>query len=253
MKLRYLLSLSLVGVLLLGACGGDDDDNSSGDDNGTQATTTSTSPSDATKASEQPTTAAQTPKAGATSASNSALSDFQKLAGDALKKSYQVTYDVELSLNGQVQNGTATYANKPPKFAAIVAITAAGAAGNIKLSVIADGTDTYVCTDFGIGGSCSKDNGSEGPAAGLDIQKSLEDATSGKNVTEVDKRTIAGRSARCFETTDPTDPTSKSTYCIDSKDSIMLAFETGGGLKMTAKDVKTSVDDKLFELPFPVN
>ncbi len=252
LKLRYLLSLSLVGVLLLGACGGDDDDDSGGDDNGAQATATSNSPSDATKTSDQPTTAAGTPKAGNTSAPSSASAEFQKLAGDALKKTYQVTYDVEIPFSGQAQKGTAVYANKPPKFAAIISLTAAGA-GNIKLSVITDGANSYVCTDFGLGGNCSKESGSDSLADGLDIKKSLEDATTGKDVKEVEKRTIAGRSARCFEVGEPSGSAASTTYCIDGKDSIMLAFESSGSIKMSATDVKTSVDDKLFELPFPVN
>ena len=50
----------------------------------------------------------------------------------------------------------------------------------------------------------------------------------------------------------PSTGASKSTFCLDEKDSIMLSFATGG-VKMTATQVSNSVDDKLFELPYPVS
>ncbi|MGE0599330.1 MAG: hypothetical protein AB7J35_07195 [Dehalococcoidia bacterium] len=250
MKLRYLLSLSLVGVLLLGACGGDDDDNS-GDDSG-GAAATSTSPSDATKTSEQPTFSTSDNKtpSGGSSGSESANSSFEKLAEAALSKTYQATYDMELTLNGEVQKGTATYANKSPNFAAILSLSG-GTAGSLKLTLINDGKDSYVCTDFGIGGNCSKSSGGIADS-GVDIKKQLEGATTGKEIKEVEKRTIAGRTARCFEATDTTTK-AVTTYCMDAKDNIMLALETGGTMKLTATEVSTNVDDKLFELPYPVN
>jgi hypothetical protein len=140
-------------------------------------------------------------------------------------------------------------AAKSPKFASIISLVAPGA-GTIKLSIINDGTATYLCTDFGVGGNCSKD--SDDIASGADVKKALEEATEGREVKEVGGRTIAGRSARCFEATD-TATKSVTTYCIDSKDSIILALETDGVMKMTATKVGSSVDEKLFELPYTVN
>lgn len=252
LKLRYLLSLSLAGALLLGACGGDDDDDT-GDDS-PNGDATSTVASDATKTSDQPTTAsgdktAEATKPAATPSPESANSTLEKLALEAVKSTYQAKYDIEIAFSGETQKGTAVFANKAPKFASIITLTAAGA-GSIKLSVINDGTATYVCSDFGLGGNCSKDTSDI--AAGADVKKALEEATKGRQVKEVGGRTIAGRSARCFEATDTT-TNSVTTYCIDSKDSIMLALETSGAMKLTATEVESSVDEKLFELPFPVN
>ncbi|MGB4861842.1 MAG: hypothetical protein WBO97_05255 [Tepidiformaceae bacterium] len=252
MKLRYLISLSLVGALLLGACGGGDDD----DDSAKTPTdaATSTAASDATKTADQPTTpagkTAEATKTGNTSGSSN--SDFDKLAKAALSKNYEGTYDLELTLNDTVQKGTAIYAIKSPKFVSKLSLDA-GALGSLKFTVINDGKDVYTCTDIGTGGKCSKDTSTLGTAPdGVNIQKAIQEATSGQDVKEVDKRTIMGRSARCFEAKDPGSDDA-TTYCFDSKDSSLLALEIGGNMKMTATKISTSVDDKLFELPYPVN
>ena len=251
LKLRYLLSLSLVGVLLLGACGGDDDDASSKTPNDAAASPVA---SDATKTSDQPTTApgttAEPTKPGA--ASGSSNSDFDKLAKEALSKNYEGTYDLELTVNDTVQKGTAIYAIKSPKFVSKLSLDA-GALGSIKFTVINDGKDVYTCTDVGTGGKCSKDTSTLGTAPdGVNIQKAIQEATNGQEIKEVDKRTIIGRTARCFEARDP-GSSDATTYCFDSKDSSLLALEISGDMKMTATKISTSVDDKLFELPYPVN
>ena len=90
------------------------------------------------------------------------------------------------------------------------------------------------------------------PAAkAVAVKKAIDEARKGTDVKELPKQTIAGRTARCFETA-PSTGASKSTFCLDEKDSIMLSFATGG-VKMTATQVSNSVDDKLFELPYPVS
>ena len=251
MKLRYLVSLTIAGGLLLGACGGDDDDDDDGD-SGSRAEATATTSGDATKASADgsPTVAAgktaEPTKPSATT--ETADSIFDRIAAESITKTYQATYDVELDMQGQKQKGTAVVASKPPKLASQIKLTLPGS-GDFVLTVIQDGTTTYFCSNFGLGGSCSKDN-SLG-SGGVYVKKAIDEARKGTDVKELPKQTIAGRTARCFETT-PSTGASKSTFCLDEKDSIMLSFATGG-VKMTATQVSNSVDDKLFELPYPVS
>lgn len=249
MKLRYLLSLSLIGALLLGACGGDDDDSGG-------AKATSTTSSDTTRTAEQPTTAGSSDKTAEATQPGSAVgtsnSDFDKLAKEALSKNFEGTYDVELSLGGTPQKGTAIYAIKSPKFASKISLDA-GTLGKLQFTVINDGKDVYTCTDIGTGGKCSKDTSTLGTAPdGVNIQKAIQEATAGQDVKEVDKRTIIGRAARCFDAKDP-DSADTTTYCFDSKDASLLALEISGSMKMTATKISSSVDDKLFDLPYPVN
>lgn len=254
MKLRYLVSFAAGAALLLGACGGDDDDDTttSNDDRGSE----STAASDATKAGEQsgssdsatkapePTKAAEPTKAPATETADSV---FDRLASQAAMATYQAKYDVAISLSGMSQKGTATFASKAPKFAGVIKLPDLG---DVSVSLINDGTNAYVCTNFGAGGTCSKDNTLAG--GGIDVKKALDEAKNGKDVKEIAKRTIAERSARCFEATDAKSGT-KMTFCLDEKDSITLYSKIGDVTEMTATEVSATVDEKLFELPFPVS
>jgi len=238
-------------VLALGlaACGGDDDDDSGNGGNGSEPTAAS----DATKTGEQPTSSpgrtTEATRPPATSASEDSNSVFDRLAADSITKTYQAKYNVEFESSGQKQTGTATIASKPPKLASIINLTVAGA-GEFAISVIDDGTTSYTCSNFGAGGRCSKDDSSLG-TGGVDVKKAIDEARKGNDVKELPKQTIAGRNARCFEAKDAATSTT-SSFCLDEKDSIMLSFQTSG-VKMTATEVKTSVDEKLFELPFPVS
>jgi hypothetical protein len=173
---------------------------------------------------------------------------FDRIAAESIQKTYQAKYDVEISSSGINQKGTAVFANKSPKFASTIKLNTAGV--EFAITIINDGKDTYFCNDIGAGGSCSKDS-SLGQAAGVDVKKAVEEARKGNDVKELEKRTIAGRAARCFETKDP-NTGSVSSFCLDEKDSITLFFNIGGVTKMTATEVTSNVDDKLFELPFPV-
>lgn len=252
MKLRYLVSFAAAAALLLGACGGDDDD----DDTTTNTDNAgeSTAASDATKTGDQSgdsaTKAPEPTKAGEpTKAATSETADsvFDRLASQAAMATYQAKYDVAISFSGQAQKGTATFASKAPKFAGVIKLPDLG---DISVSLINDGTNSYTCTNFGAGGTCSKDNTLTG--GGIDVKKALDEAKNGKDVKEIAKRTIAGRSARCFEATDSSTGT-QMTFCLDEKDSITLYSKIGDTVEMTATEVSTSVDDKLFELPYPVN
>lgn len=248
MKLRYFFALTLAGAVVLGACGGDDDD-SGGNSNKGDATQ-STNGSDATKASSEPTKAGDATKPAGNATADDAASIFDKLAAEGTAKTYQASYDMELTASGQTQKGTATLASKPPKLATVVSFAAAQL--TLKMSIITDGKDTYTCTDFGAGGSCSKEAGvDDNLTKGFDVQKAIKEARGNSEIKEIDKRTIAGKSSRCFQTTDKSDGT-VTTFCLDEKDSIMTYMEVGGVTKLTATKVSTSVDDKLFELPYPV-
>ncbi|MEO8541498.1 MAG: hypothetical protein ABI577_17275 [bacterium] len=246
MKLRYLFALTAVGALLLGACGGDDDDDTSTTPSG-DATQAAPAGSDATKASSEPTKAGTS----ATKAPDDAASIFDKLTSDTTKKTYQATYDIEITAGGTVQKGTSVIASKPPKLATKITLTGTGFSGGF--SVITDGTNTITCTDFGAGGQCTKSAGVDATVSGggIDLQKTIKEAKANKDVKELDKRTIAGRSSRCFQATDTASGT-VSTFCVDEKDSVMTYIEIGGTTKLTATQISTSVDDKLFDPPFPV-
>lgn len=250
LKLRTLFALTLAGALIIGACGGDDDD--SGNNANKDEATQSPSNSDATKAdASQPTKAANEPtKAAASPTTEDAGSIFDKLTSDATKKTYLADYDIEITQGSQVQKGTATLASKPPKQAMKISFSA----GDIKgsFSFITDGKDTYTCSDFGVGGTCTKSAGvDDALTKGIDIQKALKEARSNSDIKELDKRTIAGRVSRCFEAKDKSD-NSVTTFCLDEKDSIMTYAELAGTSKLTATKVSSSVDDKAFDLPFPV-
>jgi hypothetical protein len=250
MKLRYLVALAAAGALVFGACGsGDDDDDDTGGNGGADATATTTGDATQTSSGGSATAApgktAEATKPAATAETADSL--FDRLAADAITKTYQAKYDLEIDMNGVEQKGTATMASKPPKYASVMEFSLGGA--KFAFTIINDGTTPYFCSDFGAGGSCSKDE-EFGGAQGVDVKKAIDEARKGKDVKEIDKRTIAGRSGRCFEATDP-ETNTKSTFCLDEKDSILLFFQVEG-VKMTATEVKTSVDDKLFELPYPV-
>lgn len=251
MKLRYLFGLTLACALLLGACGGDDDDGGNTKTNG--GATEKTKGSDATKASSGPAKLGdptKAPEAGNTPLDDTA-SIFDKLASQATAKTYQGTYDMELNTGGKTQKGKAVLASKPPRLATRIEFTEGEFKGSLAL--IVDRTDTIICTDFGFGGSCTKSAGVDPltSGAGLDIQKAIKESRSNSDVKELPKKTIAGRSSRCFEAKDKGTGT-VSTFCLDEKDSIMTYMEIGGVTKMTATQISTSVDDRLFDLPFPV-
>lgn len=249
--------LTLAGALVFGACGGDDDDGSA--DNGTpDSATKSANGSDATKASADPTRGASdatrptgdATKPAASPTVEDAGSVFDRLAGDGIKKTYQASYDMEITAAGTTQKGTAVMASKPPKLATKVTFSGGDFKGSF--AIITDGTDTYTCTDFGIGGSCTRSSGvDDSLTRGLDLQKAIKEARGNSEIKEVQKRTIAGKSSRCFETRSKTDG-SVTTFCLDEKDSIMTYVEIGGITKLTATSISSSVDDKSFELPFPV-
>lgn len=250
LKLKSLFALTLAGALIFGACGGDDDD--SGSNGNKNEAPQGPAASDATKAdASQPTKAANEPtKAAASPTAEDAGSIFDKLTTDATKKTYMADYDIEMTNQGQVQKGTATIASKPPKQAMKISFSA----GDIKgsFSFITDGKDTYTCSDFGIGGTCTKSEGvDDALTKGIDVQKALKEARSNSDIKELDKRTIAGRASRCFEAKDKTD-NSVTTFCLDEKDSIMTYAELEGTSKLTATKISNNVDDKAFDLPFPV-
>lgn len=249
MKLRHFFMLTLAGALIFGACGGDDDDDS-GDNGAKDQATQPTGASDATKASADPTKGSDATKPAASATTEDAGSVFERLAGDGIKKTYQASYDMEITSAGSTQKGTAVMASKPPKLA--TRVTFSGGAFKGSLAIITDGKDTYTCTDFGVGGSCTKSSGVDDQLTkGFDVQKAVKEARSNSEIKELQKRTIAGKSSRCFETKSKTDG-SVTTFCLDEKDSIMTFMEIGGITKLTATDISTNVDDKNFELPFAV-
>lgn len=249
MKIRLLFSLGLAGALLLGACGSGDDDDDSADSGGNEATATTAAHSDATKTGQEPTRAANTAVATA-APTESADSIFDKLIGEATKKTYQATYDVEIKADAGTMKASMTLASKAPKLATRIKFTD-GELKDATMVIISDGTDTITCFDFGVGGQCTRSAGvDQALSQGLDLKKVTDAAKQGSNVKELGSKTIAGRDSRCFEATDTN---GTSTFCIDKKDGILTSAEVAGITKMTATEIKSSVDDKLFEPPFPVS
>lgn len=254
---KSLLALTLAGALIFGACGGDDDDSG---DNGSKDEATQPAGSDATKTSSEPTKAggdATKPAGNATKPAASATAEdadtiFDKLAADGEAKTYQATYDLEITGGGAIQKGTSVVASKAPRLASKFTFSAGDMKGSFY--IITDGKDTITCNDFGFGGQCHKSSGVDDglDGAGIDIKKVIKEARTNSDVKDVGKRTIAGRSSRCFEAKDKSTGT-VSTFCLDEKDSIMTYMEISGTVKMTATEISSKVDEKLFEPPFPVN
>lgn len=252
MKLRHLFALTLAGAVLFAACGGDDDDDSGDTGAKDEATQGSGGTSDATKASADPTkSSGDATKPAASATAEDAASIFDKLAAQGTAKTYQASYDMEINASGTTQKGTAIIASKAPKLATKITFSQ----GEIKGSfvIITDGKDTIVCNDFGFGGQCNKSAGVDSSlnGAGIDLAKTIKEARSNSDVKELAKRTIASRASRCFEAKDKGTGT-VSTFCLDEKDSIMTYMEIGGVTKLTANTISSTVDDKLFDPPFPV-
>ena len=252
MKLKHLFALTLAGAVLFGACGGDDDD--SGNNGSKDQATQSSNGSDATKVSSDPTKASggdATKPPAASATTEDAASIFDKLAAQGTAKTYQASYDMEITTSGTTQKGSAIIASKAPKLATKISFSQGDVKGSFV--IISDGKDTIVCNDFGFGGQCNKSAGVDSSlnGAGIDLQKTIKEARGNSDVKELAKRTIASRSSRCFEAKDKGTGT-VSNFCLDEKDSIMTYMEIGGVTKLTATSISSTVDDKLFDPPFPV-
>lgn len=230
-------ALMLVGVA--SACGGDDGDSGKSDSTKASGSPAPSSPAaEGTRASQQsPTTAA---------IQNAKLSDLLK---DSASKTFYVVYSFETTGSGAVK-GTMTIAQKPPKSLNSFDIQGQGAFATIN-----DGQQTYTCNRLGAqpSGVCQKTGA--GPGAGLtffNLAAFAAVASQVPDVKEIAGRTIAGHDARCFDYTASGSP---STVCVDKKDGMLLYVQTDtGGNKMTigATEVKASVDDKVFDLPYKV-
>ncbi len=84
----------------------------------------------------------------------------------------------------------------------------------------------------------------------VDVDETFDAVDEAQDVREVAGRTIAGRSARCFEY-DDTESSEDGTICLDSADGTLL-FLKGDSIEMTATDVSSSIPSDAFEPPFTV-
>jgi hypothetical protein len=241
MRVRTIfLGVAAITVLaaLAVACGDDDSGGkSTAASGGADAGGTSSPAAGATRQPQQPTAAPTT---------SAKLSDLLK---DSSQKTFYVVYDFATSGGASVK-GTYTLAQKPPKSLSSFSIQGQG-----TFTTINDGQQSYTCTKLGeAAGFCTK-SGAGGGGAGLsffNMAAVSQAASLVPDAKEVDGRTIAGRASRCFQYTQSGQT---STLCIENQDGLMTYVETGdasGKTTITATDVKSSVDDKVFDLPYKV-
>jgi hypothetical protein len=130
-------------------------------------------------------------------------------------------------------------------------------AGQGTFATINDGQQTYSCTKLGAqpAGICQKSGGA-GAAAGVsffNLAAMAQTASVAPDSKEIDGRKVAGRDARCFQYAPAGGPA--SIMCVDKQSGLMVYLETNessGKMTITATEIKASVDDKVFELPYKV-
>ncbi len=239
MRMIFLGAVAVVAFAALTAACGDDDENSK-----TPTTGSGTTGSPATDATRQ--SQPQSPTAGSTSTGK--LSDLLK---DSSKLTFYVVYSFEQAGTNSIK-GTYTLAQKPPK-----SLSSFDLAGQGIFTTISDGQQSYSCTKLGAQptGICQK-AGSGGPGAGItffNLAAIAQAASVVPDSKEIDGRKVAGRDARCFQYS-PSGG-SPSTVCVDKESGLMVYIESNdssGKMTIAATEIKGSVDDKVFELPYKV-
>ncbi len=241
---RFVAPSLLLAAVLIAACGGDDDDSStatasvgasvsaSASASGTTASGSSVqSPSATSAASSSATTAtgspAASPSASASSTSTAdASSVFRDLTKDRATETQAVTYNLVLVDDGATRTGTWRIVQDPPK--SLVSFAIDGSDGG-TFWIIDDGESSIICFDTDSEpGQCVKTGDSSlsdslVPSV-VDVDETFDGVEHAPNVTEVGGRTIAGRSARCFEYDDTTNADT-GTICLDGSDGILLALK----------------------------
>jgi len=235
--------------LAFAACGGDDNNSSSRSTSQPQSTGATSSAGDSkTNGQSSPaanqSSPAATAKAGEGQVTGSGADALKKLAGDLSGKTFQVSYEVNITQGGKPTKGSITMVQKPPKSLTSYqsADSGGGAASNFLL--INDGTNSYACfKDPSTGGQCIKskaDTSAANPLAlGFSLDTVLKNLTDNINVTEAGSRTIAGVDSRCF-TVKQADG-SEGTACFSKKDGMTSQIQ--------ATKASGSVDDSLFTPP----
>ncbi|MCA9830548.1 MAG: hypothetical protein KC495_08775 [Dehalococcoidia bacterium] len=267
---RFVAPSLLLAAVLIAACGGDDDDSStttasagasvsaSASASGTTASGSPVrSPSATSAASSSATTATGSPAASPSASASAtptadASSVFRDLTKDRATETQAVTYDLVLVDDGTTRTGTWRIVQDPPK--SLVAFAIDGSDGG-TFWIIDDGKSSIICFDTDSEpGQCVKTGDSSlsdslVPSV-VDVDETFDGVENAPNVTEVAGRTIAGRSARCFEYDDTTNADT-GTICLDASDGILLALKNEG-IELTAIDVSTTVNADAFAPPFAV-
>jgi len=244
MKTIFLAAFALLAFVALAAACGDDDSTKTTPAAGGATSGAGSASSPGAEGTKQ--SGAQSPTAAA--ANSGKLSDLLK---DSSKLTFYVVYSFESAGTNAIK-GTYTLAQKPPK-----SLSSFDMAGQGTFATINDGQQTYSCTKLGAQptGVCQK-SAASGAGAGLgffNLAAMAQTASSVPDSKEIAGRKVAGRDARCFQYSPPGG--SASIACIDKDSGLMVYIETNdssGKMTITATDIKGSVDDKVFELPYKV-
>ena len=223
-----------------------------GDDSSTSATPGTSGQTSGSPSSSGPGSSASPAgtKSGTAQITGSGADALKKLANDLSGKTYQVTYQLNMTpKTGTPTAGTMTMSQKPPKSATSIDMGAQG-----KFLIIDDGKFSFTCTsDPSSGPQCIKQKSTGGPnplAAGFSLGSILKNVTDSVNVTSAGSRTIGGIESQCFVVKEADAP--DGTACF-SKDGILTLVEStsadGSKTVLQASKGSTSVPDSAFAPP----
>lgn len=248
----------VLGMVVSVACGGDDSASPSASKTTTASSTGGGSGSGNASGDTKAT-------AGATSSGVAAgLADLQKAAREAKVIDYRVTYDTSTTdAKGTTTSGAMTLEHKGTKSLIAMDSAFSGSAGQGKVTIIDDGTSTFLCTEQTK--ACLKLSSTSGTAANpfLGIADGFKTETllgnyskDGYEVKTASGQTIAGRQAKCY---DAKSPTGTATICLDSKNGMLLLYDgtntTGGQTTkqlLKAKEASDAPSDADFNPPYTV-
>ena len=238
------------GSLAFAACGGDDSTSSSATSQPGGATSSSGNGS-ATKPADSATKAP-----GEGQVTGSGANALKQLAGDLSKKTYQVSYQMQITTAGTTtpNKGAMTLAQKPPKsLTSYDSTDASGKTTNVML--INDGTSSFSCfKDPKSGaGQCIKSSasGAANPlGAGFSLDAALKNLTDNINVTDAGSKNVGGIDSRCFTIKEST---GDGTACFSKQDGLVTLLDSkntdGSSVHIEATKASGSVQDRLFAPP----
>lgn len=240
MQLRTFFMAAAVGLACaaIAACGGGGDDGATPTGTGEPAT----SPSERTPSTATATATEEGPDNPGTS-NGSGTERFQDLFERADERSYAVTYEVVATDDGETATSISTVAQDPPRTSVMVEIE-----GGQRIWLINDGSNQYMCFGSGDEGQCMDSSAGTDTPGVVYPGELTERAESAPDVQEIERRTIAGRGARCFEFSDRA-ADGAGIVCLDEELGATLYLELDGAT-LTATEVSEDVTDEMFEPPF---
>lgn len=252
-SLLLLLAVAALAALALAACGGDDSETGNG-------SATQPPVGNGTPAATQP--GGRTPT-GEGDGGGSAVEELRARVAQQRQQTVRMRYAMRGTFEGEDVRGSFELAQKPPKVLFRIELEGAPAAdllGGIfaGLTVIDDGTDTYLCFKADNEGMCLKgesDSGdvdvSEFLALGDVDEMVLQDPD--VQLEKVDGRKVAGIDSDCWRAVSQQ---FEGLFCLGKEKPILTYVEgtvEGEQFILELEEYGTNVSDSLFEPPYPVS